>query len=721
MAAPAVQGTVSHAETTSNNGFTGSEPAGAASGELMVFVVMVEQAVTDFELDNPLQWTKVFSRASAGGDFYGRVYVGFRGSSALNYKVNWASGSPAYYEYALFRVSGVSQVTPLDSAAYGEHFTGSGTDMQGPSVQARGSDTLTLSVYLTWTGYAGSAPTGYTLVIGGSDIQVASKAETSAGLRPRQVWTGSGSNGNDKETVTFALSSTDVGAGFNALSIPAVDADCRMERNSSIPSLDSVTWTGWVYIPAYGDWGSAIAIEGNTNGEYFFLEFNAAGQLYLITRNGLAFASQQTFIWTDGRTGWHFLAVWGNAVSRGASFLAEGETTFTTVSDTWNSTPFTPTKMTIGGEQNYLGDGDFEIRLAGVCIYGVELEQAEMLEQAFSRDFSPVRTTDLLFANDMQGTVQPNVDQSGTGDFAFPQYWPSFMYGYAPSVTPYASLRRYEAAASSVEGGGFEPALAIDGEEGTRWSSLTGDPQWLIVDLRYVYEMTKFVILWEVAASSDYDVQSSYDAVTWTTVVTHTSSTPGDRTDSLTGLSGLGRYIRMYSRSRVNPVIDETSLYEIYAYGSVGLSPYEIVEAVANTWFSGFEPWKAADGDFETRWSSHWEDPSWIYFDMGQIQEVGAVMIDWETAASADYDIDVSDDALAWTTVATKTGVSGPRTDWVTFPGRSARYVRMYSRARTTAFGNSIYEFRIFEPVDVPFEGGKGNAEEGIFFLPFQF
>jgi len=104
----------------------------------------------------------------------------------------------------------------------------------------------------------------------------------------------------------------------------------------------------------------------------------------------------------------------------------------------------------------------------------------------------------------------------------------------------------------------------------------------------------------------------------------------------------------------------------------------------------------AIDGDTTTRWSSAFSDPQWIYVDLGASRHISRVALNWETAASKNYEIGVSDSASGpWNVVAsTTTGDGG--IDNLSFTPVTGRFVRMNSTARTTQWGNSLFEFQIF-------------------------
>ncbi len=124
----------------------------------------------------------------------------------------------------------------------------------------------------------------------------------------------------------------------------------------------------------------------------------------------------------------------------------------------------------------------------------------------------------------------------------------------------------HPAIGSSTEATGFEPNKAVDGDLTTRWSSAFGDPQWIYVDLGGTYAISEVVLRWENAYASAYRVQVSSDAASWTDIF---STTTGDGSvDDLTGLSGSGRYVRMYGTTRATPY--GYSLWEMEVYGAPG-------------------------------------------------------------------------------------------------------------------------------------------------------
>ncbi|MBT2406837.1 MULTISPECIES: family 20 glycosylhydrolase [unclassified Streptomyces] len=117
--------------------------------------------------------------------------------------------------------------------------------------------------------------------------------------------------------------------------------------------------------------------------------------------------------------------------------------------------------------------------------------------------------------------------------------------------------------ASSTETANFPASSATDGDPATRWSSAYSDPQWLQVDLGSSQAVSRVVLRWEAAYGKAFQIQLSDDNTTWRTAYSTTTGTGG--VQDLTGLSGSGRYIRLYGTQRGTGY--GYSLYEFEVYG----------------------------------------------------------------------------------------------------------------------------------------------------------
>jgi hypothetical protein len=109
---------------------------------------------------------------------------------------------------------------------------------------------------------------------------------------------------------------------------------------------------------------------------------------------------------------------------------------------------------------------------------------------------------------------------------------------------------------------------------------------------------------------------------------------------------------------------------------------------------AAFPAANAVDGNTGTRWSSAFSDPQWIQVDLGSVQSICRVGLNWEAAYGTAFQVQVSNDAASWSTVySTTTGTGGNQTLNVTGSGR---YIRMYGTARATQYGYSLWEFQVF-------------------------
>jgi len=121
------------------------------------------------------------------------------------------------------------------------------------------------------------------------------------------------------------------------------------------------------------------------------------------------------------------------------------------------------------------------------------------------------------------------------------------------------------ATASSSENGSFPASAAVDGNAGTRWSSAFSDPQWLQVDLGATATISQVVLQWEAASATAFQIQTSADGATWTSVYSTSAGPGGTQTLNVTGT---GRYVRMYGTARATGY--GYSLWEFQVYGTAG-------------------------------------------------------------------------------------------------------------------------------------------------------
>ena len=251
--------------------------------------------------------------------------------------------------------------------------------------------------------------------------------------------------------------------------------------------------------------------------------------------------------------------------------------------------------------------------------------------------------------------------------------------------------------ASSTENAGTPAADATDGNTGTRWSSAFSDPQWLEVDLGATASVSQVVLQWEAAYATAFQIQTSNDNSTWTSIYSTTTGTGGTQTLNITGT---GRYVRMYGTARATGY--GYSLWEFQVYGTVGgtttcgttNAALNKATTASSTENAGTPAADATDGNTGTRWSSAFSDPQWLQVDLGSTQSICQVVVQWETAYATAFQIQTSNDATNWTSIySTTTGTGGTQTLNVTGSGR---YIRLYATARATQYGDSVWEFQVF-------------------------
>jgi hypothetical protein len=138
----------------------------------------------------------------------------------------------------------------------------------------------------------------------------------------------------------------------------------------------------------------------------------------------------------------------------------------------------------------------------------------------------------------------------------------SFEVNATPRVSSVNLALNKPVTASSTQSG-YPGGNAVDGNLSTRWGSAFSDPQWIYVDLQTNYYITEVWLDWESAYATSFQIQVSSDASNWTTLYSTTKGTGG--VQDLTGLSGTGRYVRMYGTAR--GTVYGYSLYEMEVFG----------------------------------------------------------------------------------------------------------------------------------------------------------
>ncbi len=120
----------------------------------------------------------------------------------------------------------------------------------------------------------------------------------------------------------------------------------------------------------------------------------------------------------------------------------------------------------------------------------------------------------------------------------------------------------------------------------------------------------------------------------------------------------------------------------------------------------------AVDGLAGTYWSSDFSDPAWLEVDLGTVQTVDRVVVDWETAFAKAYSIALSTDGQNWRQVFSTSDGKGGLSE-ASFDPQPARWVKLTGTARGTKWGYGVKEFKVFSPDATPPRPGPAAHKSG--------
>ena len=117
----------------------------------------------------------------------------------------------------------------------------------------------------------------------------------------------------------------------------------------------------------------------------------------------------------------------------------------------------------------------------------------------------------------------------------------------------------------------------------------------------------------------------------------------------------------------------------------------------------GNAPNNAVDGNLNTRWASNWAGDvnpadAWWQVDLGAEYYISSVNIQWENAYAKEYKIQISNDATftTFTDIASVSNGDGKEDNVITNNLVKGRYVRMKGITRSTGYGYSFWEFKVY-------------------------
>lgn len=135
---------------------------------------------------------------------------------------------------------------------------------------------------------------------------------------------------------------------------------------------------------------------------------------------------------------------------------------------------------------------------------------------------------------------------------------------YGSPVSSNTLLSRGKNAVASSQEGPWSANNVIDGNLSSRWGSSFTDAEWIYVDLGVGATVRRVVLNWEAAYGKSYQIQTSDNASSWTTIYSTTNSDGG--IDDIT-LAGTGRYVRMNGLQRATGY--GYSLFEFDIWGTI--------------------------------------------------------------------------------------------------------------------------------------------------------
>ncbi len=270
----------------------------------------------------------------------------------------------------------------------------------------------------------------------------------------------------------------------------------------------------------------------------------------------------------------------------------------------------------------------------------------------------------------------------------------------------------WSASTNAPSSSGDAPWHALDGNISTRFS--TDESQraglYLQVDLQYT-ETFNQLGLYVPGSPTDYGrgflVQTSDNASSWSTV----ASCNGTGARQVVSFpTQTARYLRIVLTASTNYwwSIDELDLYAPVgcsaAVGGLAL-PRSGWKAVTNANPSSSDvPAKAFDNNLATRFSTDQPQKSGLYFqlDLGSVQnfdELSMLSPGSPNDYARSFDVQLSDNATSWWTVASCNGTSDLET--VSFPPQDARYMRITLTSATTYWW-SIDELYLYTNEPLP-------------------
>ncbi|MDR1157656.1 MAG: discoidin domain-containing protein [Oscillospiraceae bacterium] len=226
--------------------------------------------------------------------------------------------------------------------------------------------------------------------------------------------------------------------------------------------------------------------------------------------------------------------------------------------------------------------------------------------------------------------------------------------------------------------------------------------EWIYVDLGEPTALSSVGVDWGASYAVRYQIQTSDDAVNWTSRVhkgsnaysgggggtanalgTPTAPWAGERQTDDIADDVTARYVRILCESCSGGASGET-----YVIDGIQVNGHSV------------DKYYALDG-FDSYWKSESDGQEWVYVDLGADSTLLGAKVVWGGNYATDYEIQISGDAETWTTAATASG-AGDSAVSSSLHG-SARYVRLLCNA-SSGSGYIVKEFEVYGCNDLDYE-----------------
>ncbi|MGQ7366488.1 discoidin domain-containing protein [Streptococcus suis] len=190
----------------------------------------------------------------------------------------------------------------------------------------------------------------------------------------------------------------------------------------------------------------------------------------------------------------------------------------------------------------------------------------------------------------------------------------------------------------------------------SRWGTNHGtEARQLTVTLEGVKQIEEFGIAWERTNVKGFQIEGSIDGQTYSKLYEKTDGSYVEL-DTRIKLSSpaQAKYVKLTVNRFDGGTINwpSVSLYEFQVIGKelfTNLAYGKTVTANANE-TAQLDPSKLVDGDDQSRWSSdRGVNPKFVQIDLGQVQPVRSLVLDWQRKNPSSYKIQVSQNQTDWT------------------------------------------------------------------------